>query len=89
MKIERGVMIMKDGKAWGILYADGRSTCYGWVSPEYATIHDPEFCRSPEDVTYKNSPYIKELRSGSLVMVKRTTTIEIEIMPPAPPQACA
>lgn len=44
MKIETGVMVMKDGKAWGIIYEDGRSTSYGWMAPENAPIHDPEFC---------------------------------------------
>lgn len=47
---------MKDGKAWGITYADGHSTSYGWIDPENAKIHDPEHCKKVTDVTYKNSP---------------------------------
>ena len=30
-KTEYGVMVMKDGKAWGIIHEDGHSTSYGWV----------------------------------------------------------
>ena len=75
MKIEKGVMIMKDGKAWGITYEDGRSTCYGWMAPEDAPIHNPEFCKKPEDVTYKGSYLIPELRTGRLVFVERRTEV--------------
>ena len=76
MKIRTGVMVMKDGKAWGIVDADGHSTSYGWIEPEYAPIHDPEFCKSPEDVTYPGSLDVTELRSGKLVPVER----RIEVM---------
>ena len=75
MKIEKGVMVMKDGKAWGITYEDGRSTAYGWIAPEDAPIHNPEFCKNPEDVTYKNSYLIPELRTGKLVFVERRTEV--------------
>jgi hypothetical protein len=77
MKIETGVMVMKDGKAWGVVYEDGRSTSYGWMAPEDAPIHDPQFCKKTTDVTYSGSPYIKELASASLVEVTRRTVVEI------------
>ena len=75
MKIERGVMVMKNGKAWGILYEDGHSTSYGWIDPESAPIHDPRFCTKPTDVTWHNSHYTKELLTGELVMVERRTEV--------------
>ena len=75
MKIETGVMVMKDGKAWGITHEDGRSTSYGWMAPEDAPIHDREFCKRPEEVTYRNSPYIAELRTGKMVHVERRTEV--------------
>lgn len=75
MKIETGVLLMKNGKAWGISYKDGHSSEYGWIAPEDAPIHNPEFCKRPEDVAYQNSPYISELRSGKLVSVVRRTEV--------------
>jgi hypothetical protein len=76
-KVETGVMVMKDGKAWGVVYKDGQSTSYGWIDPENAGIHDPRFCTLPTDVTYKNSPDFEELKKGKLVPVRRTTTVEV------------
>lgn len=75
MKIETGVMVMKDGKAWGVSYEDGYSTSYGWIAPEDAPIHDPEFCKSPEDVTYRGDYNVAELRTGKLVHVERRTEV--------------
>jgi hypothetical protein len=77
MKVEEGVMVMKDGKAWGIIYADGSSTEYGWTSPEDAPIHDPTYCKKPTDVTYVGSWYTKELLTAKLVKVTRRTVVEI------------
>ena len=79
MKEEYGVMVMKDGKAWGMCYEDGHSTSYGWISPEesHAKVNNPEFCKKPTDVTYKGSPYTKELETAKLVKVVRRTTVEI------------
>jgi hypothetical protein len=43
--------------------------------PEDAPIHDPKYCKKPEDVTYRNSDYVEELRTGKLVYVVRTTKV--------------
>lgn len=83
-KIERGIMVMKDGKAWGKTYEDGHSTSYGWMPPVDAPIHDPEFCKSPLSVTYKDSPYIEELSKGKLVYVERKTTVKVGFIGRAP-----
>jgi len=79
-RVEKGVMVVKDGKGWGRLYQDGHETCVGWMNMEDAPIHDPKFCRSTTDVTYKGSPYTKELLTAKLVSVKRTTFTHVEIM---------
>lgn len=78
MKTETGVMVMKDGKAWGVVYNDGHSTSFGWIAAEDAPIHDPIYCILPTDVTYRNSPDIEELRTGKIVKVTRVTTVNIE-----------
>ena len=78
MQTERGVMVMKDGKAWGTVYADEHLTAYGWIDPVHAPIHNPDFCKKPTDVTYTNSSYIKELSNARLVPVRRETCLIIE-----------
>lgn len=75
MKIEAGVMVVKNGKAWGITYNDGSSTSYGWVALDDALIYDPEFLKRPEDATYLDSPYLSKLRKGTLVHVERRTEV--------------
>ena len=75
VKIERGVMVMRNGKAWAKTYADGQVTEYGWVDPVNGTIHDPEFCKKPTDVTYAGSPYVAELAGATLVPVERKTEV--------------
>ncbi len=72
-----GVMIMKNGKAWGVAYQDGHSTSYGWIEPEHAPIHNPKYINNPEDVTCKGSSYVLELKTDEIVKVKRTTILEI------------
>ena len=77
MKIETGVMVMKDGLAWGVTYKDGHSTSYGWVDPEDAPIHNPKYCKKTTDVTYEGSHYFAELLKGDLVHIERTTNVTI------------
>lgn len=77
MKTEVGVMLMKDGKAWGIIYQDGHSTCYGWMAPEEAPIHNPKYCKKPTDVTYSEDYNIPEIKKGRLVSVVRETVVRV------------
>lgn len=78
-KVEQGVMVMKDGKAWGTTYEDGRIACSGWMDAVDAPIHDPEFCTKITDVTYGcESPDKKELLTAKLVRVERTTILKIK-----------
>ena len=78
MKVEKGVMVMKDGKAWGKTYADGQSTSYGWMDAEDAPIHDPKYCTKVTDVTYPDSYLIPELKTGKLVSVERRIEVIIK-----------
>lgn len=78
MKIETGVMVMKDGKAWGKIYADGNSTSFGWISPEEAPLLNPKFCKKPEDLAYIGSQYREELKKGQVVHVERRTEVIVK-----------
>ncbi len=76
MKIEKGVMVMKNGLAWS--ESDGYSDSHSWVKPEDAPIHNSKFCLKTTDVTYKGSPDIEELLTAELVKVQRITVVEVE-----------
>lgn len=77
MTIETGVMLLKDGRAWGVSYSDGYCTEYGWIDPTIAPIHDPKYCKQPSDLTYRGSPYIAEMNTGKLFYVERRTTVSV------------
>lgn len=76
MKVETGVMIVKDGKGWSgdKHYLENK----GWVSLEDAKIYNTERLTKPEDATYPSDYFsLKELRKGHFVNVTRTTTVEV------------
>ena len=77
MKIEEGVMVVKNGKAWGCTYEDGQSFADGWVRIEDAPIHHPDFCTKVTDVTYSTSNQVGEIKTGKLVKVVRRTEVII------------
>jgi hypothetical protein len=74
---DSGVMLMYKGFGWGIDYADGQCTSYGWVDPINAIISNPKYCTEPADLTYKGSYTIKEMNKGTLIPVRRVTTVEV------------
>lgn len=76
-EVEEFHVIEKDGKFWGEQYADGHSTEYGYGSIHKATRVDPRYCLKPEMATYRGSSYVKRLREGRIVKVRRTTTVEL------------
>ena len=78
MKTEYGVMVMKNGKAWGIVDQDGHYTRYGWIDPEDAEVHDPLFCTRPTDVTWPTSPYVSELATAKLCTVVKTIEVYVK-----------
>lgn len=73
-----GLMVMKDGKAWGTVYDDGNSVCYGWTDPIHAKISEARFCKYTNCFTYAGSHYEEELKKGKFVKVRRTTTIVVD-----------
>jgi hypothetical protein len=79
-KSKNGVMVMKDGLAWGVTYQDGRETNYGWMSPEEAELSDPKRVKVPTDLMPHSTQYHEELLTGTVVNVKYTRTITVEIV---------
>ena len=77
MKTETGVMLVKDGRAWGTAYEDGHSRDFGWVSLESANIYNPKFCKAPTDVVYSGSPDTAEVLTGKITRARRVTTVEL------------
>lgn len=77
VKTETGCLVMKGGKAWGVVYEDGRSRAEGWTDPTTVPLSNPRYVTKPSDLTYKGSPNTKELNTGVVVKVKKTTTVEI------------
>jgi len=73
MKIEQGVMVVKNGKAWGRTYDDGHDISFGWMALDDAPIYRPGQCKKPTDVTYPGSKEIAELETATVVCVKRIT----------------
>jgi hypothetical protein len=77
MKTETGVMVMKDGKGWGKLYDDGRHHEDGWVEPEEADIHNPDYCRKVTDAfsQFTLGRYREQLVGAKLVRVMRLSAV--------------
>ena len=73
-----GVVAELDGKYFGLEYADGHCTCYGFVDIDMAEIGDPEFCKVPTDMTYKDSLYYDQLCTATLRKVTKLTTYVFE-----------
>jgi len=74
VEIEKGVMVYKDGKGWGITYEDEYATEYGWLLIDDAPIHNPEYCKKVTDVLSPRSLefYKKELEGAELLPTIRT-----------------
>jgi hypothetical protein len=77
MRVETGVMLVKDGKAWQVIYEDGQSTVYGWGELETGDIREAEYCKKPSDMTWVRNPDIPEMNTGTLVAVTRLTSVEM------------
>ncbi|RLI66348.1 MAG: hypothetical protein DRO67_01190 [Candidatus Asgardarchaeum californiense] len=77
-RTETGVMVIKDGAAWGIVYKDGQVAQYGWLHPsdKNVEIYKRSSCRVPTDVLLHNSPCKEEMSCAVVVPVKRTINIE-------------
>lgn len=66
-----------NGMFWGIEYKDAQCEACGWVSIENAKKSTYEGFIKPEDLTYKNSPYIEELKKGKIITIEQTTNYRI------------
>ncbi len=79
MRVERGVMIVKDGYAWGISrtgggHGEGEES--GWVPLERAKIYNPLYVKETTDVGRPCDE--SELKLGTLTIVERTTEVIIK-----------
>jgi hypothetical protein len=77
VKEVRGVVAERDGKYWGVVYSDGRSTSMGFGAVSQAQVADPKFCKSPEDLTWPQSPYRQELKAATLLPIVITTSYRV------------
>lgn len=71
---KRGTIILKDGRAWGIVYRDGQSLSYGWVDPCKATVYGVTM-RNPEGATYPDSPLLPALEGAEVVQIELETIV--------------
>ena len=71
---ETGWVAEKNDKFWGCTYEDGRECCYGWTTINKADLYSTWSDKhGPEAIAYKGSPYVKELKSGRMMKIKRVT----------------
>lgn len=71
---EQGTVVRYKGKFWGIVYADGRVTEYGWVDIKEAELGDTNYCHTPSSFVYEGSHDTEEINKGELVEIIRTTS---------------
>ena len=77
--IEKGVMAIKDGKAWGNCTTPDGRTYRGWGDILDGYIANPKYAEIPEDLTYERDRMRVELSSATLTKVTKTTTYTVEI----------
>lgn len=78
--VERGVMIVKEGKAWGSVPTDWDHPTPTWVDPIHGHLHKPEFIRKPSDILSPHSLSKEEINSGKLVPVERVTHVTVTFL---------
>jgi len=75
-----GLMIVKDGMGWGVIYEDGRETNHGWLPMVAAPVHElSEYDRLREMIG--PDAQHRELRRASIVHVRKyveVTPLRIE-----------
>ena len=73
-----GVMLMYRGFGWGVESEDGHELVFNWVDPIDAIIYKGHYVKKPEDVFFSGAEYYrKELEKGTIVPVRRVTTVEV------------
>lgn len=78
--VKEGYVAELDGKFFGIQYADGQSTSYGFGPIEKAHFSENTDL-GPVGITWKGSPYVEELKKATFVHVRKTETYEIQTAP--------
>ena len=76
--VRAGVVAEKDGKYWGVQYADGYVTEEDFGPVEKARVSNPKYCLKPTDMVYQGHYGIKELAKATLRPITITTTYEVE-----------
>lgn len=68
--LRRGVVVVKDGKFWGVQYEDGHSTSYDYGPFKNAKIGDARYAYKPTDFTYQGDTYNgPKLAAGKMMNV--------------------
>lgn len=75
-KTQTGVVAEFEGKYWGVQYADGSVTSYGFGDIEKAEVSNPEFCKTPTDKARTNLQQ-EELYKARLVAIEVTTQYRV------------
>lgn len=78
--VERGVMIVKDGKAWGAVPTGWGHPTQGWVNPIYGHLHKPEFIKIPSDILSPHSLSKEEINQGRIVPAERVTHVTVTFL---------
>ncbi|MEO9497701.1 MAG: hypothetical protein ABJG42_24720 [Vibrio splendidus] len=77
--IEKEITVIeKNGKFWGVVYDDGKSTSYGWLDDiEQAGTHNKRYCEKPTDAVWEGDTLgVKELSTARLVTYKVVSRYE-------------
>ena len=77
---ERGVMVVKDGKAWGAVPNGWDHPTHGWVAPLHGRLCNPEFVGTPSDILSPHSFSKEEINTGRLVPVERVTHVTVTFL---------
>ena len=78
--VERGAMVVKDGKAWGAVPNGWDHPTSGWVDPIYGRLCNPESVKIPSDILSPHSFSKEEINSGKLVPVERVTRVTVTFL---------
>lgn len=85
-EIIESVIAEHNGKYWGTIYSDGKSTSYDFIDDiKNAEIHNPEYCHKPTDMTWTpdsnySNPNYDKLSNAHFIKIRKTITTEIEIL---------
>jgi len=75
--IEHGLMLIKDGKAWGIIYGDPYGVVEGFTNPIDGYLYNSERVTKISDITNEHDRNLPEMYTGRLRPVKRITKVKL------------